>query len=494
MNFYDGELIRAGFLRRGYIETDSADEADVCMFHTCSVREHAEERVHSLVGELRRVKKAKPQMVLAVVGCMADREGQELFAREPHVDIVCGSRHFPSLPSFVDRVVGGEQRICELGKAPGPVDAAKRDLSGRSEGFSAHVAVMRGCDLNCTYCIVPSVRGRVESRPVSEICSEVRALVAAGVTEIQLLGQTVDAYGRDRKDGATLASLVDKLSAMDDLQRLRLVTLHPSYVDKELVAALARSRPFMRFLPIPMQSGSDRILKAMKRGYSVEGYRKKVKMLRGAMPDLELISDWIVGFPTETDEDFAMTEAAMTEFGFLQSYVFQYSPRPGTTAFELADDIPREFKKKRNHRLLELQRSISRERTLVQVGNEGLLMLESTPDDAPGMWAGRMQNGHRALLPHRDGFAPGQTYSVDLVSCGKKALQAADGLTPEEEEALVTRARQEAAAAAKAAIQAAANSLEVADSMPLPMIAQDRPSDLKPGDPPERGPHSSIEV
>jgi len=481
MNFYDGELIRAGFLRRGYAETESPDNADVCLFHTCSVREHAEERVHSLVSELRRVKKANPRMVLAVVGCMADREGQDLFAREPHVDIVCGSRHFPSLPSFVDRVVGGEQRICELGKADGPVDAAKRDLSGRGEGFSAHVAVMRGCDLNCTYCIVPSVRGRVESRPIAEICDEVRALVASGATEIQLLGQTVDAYGRDRTDGATLASLVDELSAMDDLQRLRLVTLHPSYVDQELVDALARSRPFMRFLPIPMQSGSDRVLKAMKRGYSVDGYRKKVQMLREAMPDLELISDWIVGFPTETEEEFAMTESAMAEFGFLQSYVFQYSPRPGTTSFEMSDDVPREIKKKRNHRLLELQRSISRERTLAQVGNEGWFMLESTPDDAPGMWAGRMLNGHRALLPHRDGFAPGQSYEVDLVSCGLKALVAEDRLTPEQEEALVAQARQEAALAAKAAMQGAEQSLHAADSLPLPEIQFNRPDDLANG-------------
>ena len=238
MNFYDGELMRASLLGRGYQESADPDQADVVLFHTCSVREGAEERVHGLLGELRRAKRERPDLVIGVIGCMADREGKELFDREPHVDIVCGSRHFPQLDSFIDRVLGGEERVCELGEAHSAVDAPVRDLSGRPAHWSAHVAVMRGCDLNCTYCIVPSVRGRVESRPLVEIVDEVKRLVDQGVTEVHLLGQTVDSYGRDlpSDERPSLARLLDELAPIDELLRLRMITLHPSYVDAELAA------------------------------------------------------------------------------------------------------------------------------------------------------------------------------------------------------------------------------------------------------------------
>ena len=267
MNVYDGELISASFLKRGWQASNDSTSADVVLFHTCSVREQAEERVHGLLGELRRRKKADPDVVIGVIGCMADREGQELFEREPHVDIVCGSRHFPQLPDMVERVMGGEERICELGESPNPVDEPERNLTGFHGGYQAHVAVMRGCDLNCTYCIVPSVRGRVESRPAAEIVAEVARLVEHGVTEVHLLGQTIDSYGRDLpRDGRPdLALLLDELERIDRLKRIRLVTLHPSYVDQRLAAAMARSSKFMRLLPVPMQSGSDRVLKKMKR-------------------------------------------------------------------------------------------------------------------------------------------------------------------------------------------------------------------------------------
>jgi tRNA-2-methylthio-N6-dimethylallyladenosine synthase len=414
MNFYDGELIRAAFLRRGWSEADAPERAQAVLFHTCSVREQAEERVHGLLGELRRRKRSEPGVVVGVIGCMADREGEELFAREPHVDVVCGSRHFPRLPDFVDRVLGGEERVLALGDAEERVDEPVRDLGGRAAGHSAHVAVMRGCDLNCSYCVVPRVRGRAESRPAAEILDEVRRLVEDGVTEIHLLGQTIDAYGRDlpqpERDG--LARLMDALDEVDGLERVRLITLHPSYVTPALAAALARSRKFLRLLPLPIQSGSDRILRAMKRGYNAEMYRRRVGLLRDAMPDLELVSDWIVGFPGETDEDFAASERAMEEHGFLQSFIFQYSPRPGTAAFErLPDDVPAEVKKERNHRLLALQHAIARGRTPRMVGAASALLLE---ERRGGEWFGRIHNGHAALLPHREGFRAGLLRPVAL--------------------------------------------------------------------------------
>ncbi|MHC4379830.1 MAG: tRNA (N6-isopentenyl adenosine(37)-C2)-methylthiotransferase MiaB [Planctomycetota bacterium] len=426
MNVYDGELMQASLEGRGWIPTEDEDLASVFLFHTCSVREQAEERVHGLLGELRRVKKADPSVVIGVVGCMADREGRALFEREPHVDIVCGSRHFPQIPDMIDRVIGGEQRVCQLGKAEENVDQDFRDLTGRVEDYQAHVAVMRGCDMNCTYCIVPSVRGRVESRSAASIVDEIERLAGRGVTEVHLLGQTIDSYGRDlpKQDRPDLACLLDALEDIDALKRIRLVTLHPSYVDQRLADAMARSTKFMRFLPVPIQAGSDRVLRAMKRGYSVDLYRKRMDILRNAMPDLELVSDWIVGFPGETDEDFAASEEAMREFEFLQSYVFQYSPRPGTVAFEAEDDVPKQLKARRNHRLLEIQREIAYRRTPTQVGRNSKLMLERPSDRNPGYWIGRIHNGHYAILPEEPGCAPGLEIPVVLNSYNGRELVA----------------------------------------------------------------------
>jgi tRNA-2-methylthio-N6-dimethylallyladenosine synthase len=432
MNFYDGELIKASLFRRGYTEADQPETADVVLFHTCSVREGAEERVHGLLGELRRLKRERPNLVVGVIGCMADREGRAMFEREPHVDIVCGSRHFPQLDSFIDRVLGGEERVCEIGLASEAVDQPVRDLSGRPQNWSAHVAVMRGCDLNCTYCIVPSVRGRVESRPISEIVHEVRQLVDLGVTEVHLLGQTVDSYGRDldRDDRPTLARLLDELAPVDGLLRLRLITLHPSYVDLELASAMARSPQFMRFLPVPLQAGSDAVLKRMKRGYSTALYRKRMELLLDAMPDLELISDWIVGFPGETDQDFEESTRLMQEIGFLQSYVFQYSPRPGTFAYDLVDDVPAEVKKARNVTLLDLQRQIARRRSPKMVGSESCMMLEQPSKHHPGSWSGRTHNGHPVVISDRPGYQAGALVKVSLEGHDGRVLLASPTAAP----------------------------------------------------------------
>jgi len=434
MNFYDGELIRASFIKRGWVESPDADQAQLHMFHTCSVRENAEERVHGLLGELRRLKKNDPSIVIAVIGCMADREGEDLFEREPHVDIVCGSRHFPKLPDLVAKVEGGEQRVCVLGEAEEVVDEQERDLTGRVPGYQAHVAVMRGCDMNCTYCIVPSVRGRVESRPQETILDEIKRLAEGGVTEVHLLGQTIDSYGRDlpKVGRPSLASLLDEIENIEGIARIRMVTLHPSYIDQDLVDAMARSTKFMRFLPVPVQSGSDPVLRAMKRGYNLEMYRKRINLLRDSMPDLELISDWIVGFPGETDDDHLASEEAMREFDFLQSYVFQYSPRPGTVSHAGDDDVVPQQKARRNHRLLDLQREIANAKTPLMVGGKSQILIECPDKKNPGYWFGRVHNGHYCLLPSRDGFAPGQLYNVDLVGYNGKALIGADNLSDDE--------------------------------------------------------------
>ncbi|MCH2111905.1 MAG: MiaB/RimO family radical SAM methylthiotransferase [Planctomycetes bacterium] len=316
------------------------------------------------------------------------------------------------------------------------MDAPVRDLSGHPGGHTAQVAVMRGCDMNCTFCIVPSVRGRVESRPVAEIVDECRRLADLGVVDITLLGQTIDAYGRDlggRHERPQLARLLDEIAEIDAIKRLRLITLHPSYCDVELVAAMARSPQFLRLLPIPLQSGSDSVLKRMKRGYSVSLYAKRVELLRQYMPDIELVSDWIVGFPGETDEDFELSVARMEEFQFLQSYVFQYSPRPGTVAYDMVDDVSKEVKGGRNARLLDFQRSIARARTPKMVGLDSTLLLEQRSEKHDGFWTGRCHNGHHTLLADPDGqLVSGLHLPVHLSDWNGKQLVATPRYTGEE--------------------------------------------------------------
>ena len=370
MNKYDSLLVEGRFRTRGYRLTDDMAAADVILFNTCAVREHAEERVFSWLGELKAAKARRPELVVGVLGCMAQRVEDEVFRRAAHVDLVCGTRQFQHLPELVAEVrerrarglPAREQRLLEVGDGEVAVERAGEDYAGGAVGY---LTVMRGCDLNCTFCIVPSVRGRVRSRPIAELLREARWMVAGGARVITLLGQTVNAYGEDlpapapsvprglgRAGRPALADLLCALEGLDGLERVRLITLHPSYVTRALARAMAECRKVDRFLPLPAQSGSDGVLRRMRRGYTTDLYRGRVALLREAVPDIELGSDWIVGFPGESESDFEASLAFLREIGSSQNYVFQYSPRPGTRAHALADDVPEEIKKARNQLLL----------------------------------------------------------------------------------------------------------------------------------------------
>ena len=414
MNKYDSLLAEGRFKRQGYATTEDMGEADVVLFNTCSVREHAEERTFSWLGELKRAKQTNPGLVIGVMGCMAQRIGDEIFARAGHVDIVAGTRQFANLPELVERVREGRDRRGRGDKgarvlALGMEDAVAvdRDDEPWDGGLHAYLTVMRGCDLNCTYCIVPAVRGRVLSYPIERLVHEAEWFVARGAKVITLLGQTVNSYGEDdpvpepgaargrgRQGRPSLADLLYRLQDVRGLERIRLITLHPSYVTDALAGALADCSKAERYLPIPAQSGSDAILRAMKRGYTAELYRKRMELLRARVPDVELASDWIAGFCGETDADHAASEALMAEQGFVTNYVFKYDPRPTTHAAEhLADDVPEDVKKERNQRLLALAESVGSRRHGAQVGATREVFVESTSDRMEGGLVGRTQHG-----------------------------------------------------------------------------------------------------
>jgi len=410
MNKYDSQLAEGRFRRAGYTTTDVLAEADVVLFNTCSVREHAEERTFSWLGELKRAKQSRPELVIGVMGCMAQRIGEEIFARAGHVDLVAGTRQFANLPGLVERVRAARAAPAATSRSARVLalemdDAVAIDRSDErfDGGLHAWLTVMRGCDLNCTYCIVPAVRGRVLSYPIEHLVREARGFVEQGARVLTLLGQTVNSYGEDLQPGAggsgrqgrpSLADLLRRLQELEGLERIRLITLHPAYVTEALAEALRDCPKAERFLPVPAQSGSDAVLRAMKRGYTTELYRRRMELLRARLPDLELGSDWIVGFPGESDADFAASEAFLAEQAFAVNYVFKYDPRPSTKAAEaLADDVPEALKKERNLRLLALSERVALQRTGAHIGHEREVFVESRSERAPGELLGRTQHG-----------------------------------------------------------------------------------------------------
>jgi len=415
MNKYDSELVEGRFRKSGYVTTDRLEDADVILFNTCSVRDHAEERTWSWVGELKQAKRARPDLVIGIMGCMAQRVEEEVFKRAGHVDLVAGTRQFHLLPAMVeelkarraepDRFRAKDLRLLATDMAEDvPVDREGEEYTG---GLHAHLAVMRGCDLSCTYCVVPTTRGRVKSRPIEELVAEARWYVSQGVKVLTLLGQTVNSYGEDfpapeagaerwtgRQGRPSLADLLRALQGIEGLVRIRLITLHPSYVTRALAEAIRDCDKVDRFLPLPAQAGSDDVLRRMKRGYTLELYRERVALLREVVPDIELGSDWIVGFCGETDADFEGSLAFLDEQGFALNYIFKYSPRPNTRAAErYEDDVPEETKKLRHKRLLEVAERTQRARLERYRGQELRVFIESVSERDGRVLLGRTHHG-----------------------------------------------------------------------------------------------------
>lgn len=414
MNKYDSLLAEGRFREAGHRITDRLDEADVVLFNTCSVREHAEERVYSWLGELKRAKQARPELILGVLGCLAQRAQEEVFQRAGHVDLVVGTRRFHHLPQLVEELRArradpdcwrpNEQRVLDVEMDDTvAVDRATETYTGGLEGF---LAVMRGCDLNCTYCIVPKTRGRVMSRPIQALVDEARWMVEQGAKVVTLLGQTVDSYGEDlpepgpgdpvgsgRKGRPALADLLRALQEVEGLERIRMITLHPAYVTRALAEAIRDCSKVDRFLPLPAQAGSDDVLRAMKRGYTTDLYRKRIALLREVVPDIELGSDWIVGFPGESEADFQGSMAFLDEVGFAQNYIFKYDPRPETVAYDLVDDVDTATKKDRNRRLLSQAERTQFLRMQAWVGREVDVFVDSVHDRHPHLVRGRTFHG-----------------------------------------------------------------------------------------------------
>lgn len=413
MNKLDSELVESRLRQRGYVAAATEATADVVLLNTCSVRQHAEDRVWSRLGLLRQRKRREPGLVVGVLGCMAQEHQRYLVARMPHVDLVVGPSAFGDIDATVE---AARQRNAAIAAQREPArtrhevrgagvvvvdegvsgDAIVRDVRVRPHRSQAYVSIMRGCNMPCTYCIVPTTRGPETSRPLAAIVDEAERLCGDGVTEITLLGQTVNGYGRDLGPGVTLAALLRALHAIPSLRRLAFITSHPNFLGPDLIAAMAELPKVARYLHLPVQSGSDRVLKAMRRGYTVARYLARVEQLLAKAPDFELHSDFIVGYPGETVAEFEQSLALLQRVRYAQSYVFQYSPRPGTVASELADDVPTAEKERRNQVLLQAQEAIGLDKHRRLVGTVQEVLVEGPSPKAPGRLTGRTPH-HRIV-------------------------------------------------------------------------------------------------
>jgi tRNA-2-methylthio-N6-dimethylallyladenosine synthase len=351
MNEYDSERV-AGLLRaQAYELTDDESDADLILLNTCAIREKAEDKVFSKLGQLRAVKARRPDVVVGVMGCMAQLHHQEIRRRAPVVDLVFGSPAIGKVASLVDRVKRERRPIVETGEAPLVKITARPESAPR---LRAYVTVMEGCEKHCTFCVVPTTRGRERSHTPEAILDEIRGLVADGCREVTLLGQTVNAYGRDLTPATDLATLFERVDAIEGLARIRFTTSNPYNLTGRLIQAIRDVSKVCEYFHLPLQSGSDRVLERMNRGYTRAQYLALIDELRAAVPDIALSTDLIVGFPGETEEDFAATLEMIERVGYDNVFAFRYSPRPGTPAAAMAEQVPAAVKAERNSRLLEV--------------------------------------------------------------------------------------------------------------------------------------------
>lgn len=393
MNEYDSSKM-ADVLKTShqFEKTQNPEEATVLLMNTCSIREKAQEKVFSELGRFRELKEKNPNIIIGVGGCVASQEGEAILKRAPFVDLVFGPQTLHRLGDMVNEIQAKRKPVVDISFPE--IEKFDRLPEPRAEGISAYVSIMEGCSKYCSFCVVPYTRGEEISRPLDDVLTEVASLVTQGVREIHLLGQNVNDYRGPTHDGGTmdLAGLISLISSLDDVLRVRFTTSHPLAFSNSLIQAYADIPQLANHLHLPVQSGSDRILAAMKRGYTALEYKSKIRRLKKVRPTISISSDFIIGFPGETDADFEATMNLIHDIGFDNSFSFIYSPRPGTPAAQLPDDVPMEVKKQRlailQNRILLNTREISEK----MVGTVETILVTGPSKKDPNKLSGRTEN------------------------------------------------------------------------------------------------------
>ncbi len=423
MNEYDSQKM-ADVLRdsHGYELTAAPEDADLLLVNTCSIREKAQEKVFSELGRWRSWKEKRPELMIGVGGCVASQEGEGISARAPFVDLVFGPQTLHRLPEMIDEVRDKGLPVVDISFPE--IEKFDNLPEPRAEGPTAFVSAMEGCSKYCTFCVVPYTRGEEISRPLDDVITEVVSLAGQGVREINLLGQNVNAYRGPMYDGqiADLATLIYYVAAVEGIDRIRFTTSHPVEFTDSLIQAYAEVPQLANYLHLPVQNGSDRILARMKRGHTTIEYKQKIRKLREVRPDISLSSDFIVGFPGETDADFEATMNLIADIGFDQSFSFIYSARPGTPAAAFVDDTPMHVKKKR---LQMLQARINQQAMKISqamVGTTQTVLVERPSKKNPAQYAGRTEN-MRWVNFDGDGSCLGQFVDVVITEALPNSLR-----------------------------------------------------------------------
>ena len=421
MNLADTEIVQGVLKRNGYEFTNNADQADVVLINTCAIREHAEERIYGRLGEFRAIKKHKPNLVVGILGCMAERLRTKLIEEEKIVDLIVGPDEYRRVPELIDNALIGEKGIAVRLSRTETYD----DIEPyREDGISAWIAVMRGCDKFCTFCVVPFTRGRERSRPLQSIVNEVKSLSERGFKEVNLLGQNVNSYRDGDYDFADLLAAVAKV---DPAMRVRFTTSHPQDFSDKLIYTIAEHENICNYIHLPIQSGSNRILKLMNRTYTVEHYLERIEKARQVIPNVSFSTDIIAGFPTETEEDHKMTLDVLREVRYDGAFMFKYSARERTKAYEMGDDVPDEVKTRRLNEIIELQQKISYEINQTLIGKQVEVLVEDYSKKSNDFYMGRTDTNKIVILP-KEGLNIGD-YCIATITRANSATLFADKAT-----------------------------------------------------------------
>ncbi len=375
MNVYDSEKLAAILNSYGFEKTDDMEKADIVVCNTCSIRHKAEEKAFSFLGRLAKIKKKKPHLISVMAGCVAQQEGEKAFDRVPHLDIVLGTRAFARFGQHIDAIKAGKQKLVDIEDSPMIYEALPdTDCFGENQ-ISKFVTIMQGCENFCTYCVVPYVRGRERSRDPENIVEEITLLANAGVKEVTLLGQNVNSYGQ-KEDQIGFAKLLEKVNQIEGIKRIRFATSHPKDLSMDLIYAIRDLEKVCSHLHLPVQSGSNHVLKKMNRGYTRELYLERIFNLKKQVPDIALSTDIIVGFPSETREDFEDTMSLLREVEFDSIFAFAYSDRSSAPAAKFPDQLDEKVKKERLNELLELQEHYTQKNNLKLIGQKVDVLVE----------------------------------------------------------------------------------------------------------------------
>lgn len=408
MNFADTEIVLGVLKKQGYTVAQNPEDADIILLNTCSIRDNAEQRIYGRLGNLKNLKTKKPELVLGILGCMAERLRKDLIEEKKIVDVVVGPDEYRRLPEYIDVAFNGDKGIgVKLSRTETYDDIEPH----REDGLSAWISVMRGCDKFCTFCVVPFTRGRERSRSLNSIVKEIEDLSARGFKEVTLLGQNVNSYRDGENDFADLLAASAKV---DPSMRIRFTTSHPQDLSDKLLYTIAEHQNICNYIHLPVQSGSNRILELMNRTYTIEHYLNLIEKAKKIILGVSFSTDIIAGFPTETWEDHLATLEVMRQVRYDGAYMFKYSPREGTKAYKMGDDVPEEVKTKRLQEIIDLQQQISYEINQNLIGKEEIVLIEGFSRKSNEFLSGRTDTNKVTIIPAQSDIKPGDYVRVKI--------------------------------------------------------------------------------